>query len=120
MELPLKAGEAAAGRAPLPSRSPRGRPRSGRRRLSVDTPSHFLLVAYPAPAASAGGACPRLGEGSGWGGRVEARGSTTESAHIHPLPAVETCLAGLPGAPRPPSSLYLVDFAFVNSVQARS
>lgn len=55
----------------------------------------------------------------GGGGVVEG-GSTTDSPHIHPLPAMETCPAWPPGAPRPLCLLYLGYFAFVICVQARS
>lgn len=112
-------GKLRRGGSPSRPAIPRGRPRSGRsRRLTVGTLSHFLLVAYPSPVASAGESCPRPSAGSGVGG-FEEGGSTTESPHIHPLPAVETCPAGLPGAPRPLCPLYLGDLAFVNCVHAR-
>lgn len=61
-------GKLRRGGSPSRLATPRGRPRSGRsRRLTVGTLSHFLLVAYPSPVASAGESCPRPSAGSGVG-----------------------------------------------------
>lgn len=61
-------GKLRRGGSPSRPAIPRGRPRSGRsRRLTVGTLSHFLLVAYPSPVASAGESCPRPSAGSGVG-----------------------------------------------------
>lgn len=118
LEPPFRAGEAGADRVPLsPLATLRGRPRSGRRRLAVGTPSHFLLVAYPPAAASAGGSGPRPGAGSGVGvWREEAPPPPRPRTHTPPSPAVETCPAGLPGAPRPLCPRSSGDLAFVTCV----
>lgn len=98
----LEAEKLRRGGPPFPLATPRGRPRFGRRRLAVGTPSHFLLVAYPPPAASAGAARTRPGVLGEW---VEARGSATGSLHVHPLPPGKRVLLGFRALPDPRARL---------------
>jgi hypothetical protein len=103
LALPFQAGEAAAGRAPLPCGSPRGTaqpaPAAAASPSAPRPISSLWPTRRPSPRSlSPPGAGPCWRRGAGGGGRREGD-AVVGNRRGHPLPAVQTCPAGLLGAP---------------------